>query len=70
MFNVTILKIRDLVKYMIIVTIAIVVIVFLFKINNKKSHTENLSKTVPTVFQTEQEDKKDKNQKNFKYTNK
>ena len=53
MFNVTILKIKDLVNYIIIVTIAVVAIVFLFKINNKKNLTISLSKTVPTVFQVE-----------------
>ena len=67
MFNVTILKIRDLVKYMIIVTIAIVAIVFLFKINNKKSHTENLSKTVPTVFQTEIKEKEEAKKDDTEY---
>ena len=64
MFNVTILKIKDLINYIFIVTIAIVAIVFLFKITDRKNLTKSLSKAIPTVFQTEQEDKKDKNQKN------
>ncbi len=53
MFNVTILKIKDLVKYIIIVTIAIVAIVFLFKLTNKKNFNKSLSTAVPVIFQAE-----------------
>ncbi len=57
MFNVTILKIKDLVNYIVIITIAIVAIVFLFKITSKKNLTNSLSTAVPVAFEKETEEK-------------
>ena len=59
MFNVTIVKIKDLIKYIFIITIAIIAIVFLLIITAKRNFIETLSKTVPTVFKEEAKEKKE-----------
>ena len=58
MFNVTILKAKDLLKSLIIVTIAVVAVMLLGKIKISKSHTEALNVVVPEVLKTEKEQKK------------
>lgn len=66
MFNVTIVRIKDLIKYIIIITIAIVAIVFLFKIKTKEVMAHSLEETVPTIFKEESKkiEKKDEKNKN------
>ncbi len=53
MFNVTILKIKDLVKYISIIMIAIITIIFLSKIKDKSNFIKSLNEEVPFAFKSE-----------------
>lgn len=59
MFNVTILKLRDLVKFIVIVILAVVAVTLLSRIKFKKAHTETLGMAIPTVFKAEDEQKQE-----------
>ena len=64
MFNVTILKIKDLAKYLIYILVAILAIKSLSKITFEKKMTKSLEETIPTVFKADE--KIEKNFPNYK----
>lgn len=59
MFNVTILKLRDLIKFILIVILAVGAVILLGKIKFEKAHTETLSMAIPTIFKTDEKQKQE-----------
>ena len=59
MFNVTILKLRDLIKFILIMILAICAVTLLGKIKFKKAHTETLGMVIPTIFKANEEQKQE-----------
>ncbi len=64
MFNVTILKIKDLAKYLIYILVAILAIKSLSKITFEKKMTKSLEETIPTVFKADEKIEKNVNDNN------